>query len=153
MKRLVIDRYLAPAEAGLTTTQASATWDDANLVSTGLGTGTYDDDAVGSVLRSADVFGQQTLSYLFGGGGNATAGDRYFTSDRADLKDVGSLRFKYTDNSDAVITAMGDIVTAVGTETVYKIAMEAKDANYFQPRPLDNTSFYLRFWNSDPSSW
>jgi len=143
-----------PAALGLTTTQHSATFGDSVFDVTSI-TGSYADDAVGSIMNAEIFIGSDKAVLLEYTGGAIAEQTIYFSSDSPDLVPqpsylqftVGSANFVY----------VGSITTGVGTEYVYSLTIPSgktiQATNSLNV--LDATDvtgdFYLRAWDGDPT--
>ena len=130
-----------PAALGLTTTQASSVWGDAGFVITNLFTGTYGDDALGSILNSADNMGEATFIQFCPF--TLPTGSFYLTSDRTNMADNINMTGNF------LYTELGSIETVVGTEYIYRgdFAGETSVHEILSSNPVH----YLRFWDGDPT--
>lgn len=137
----------SPAVAGLTATQMSSVWEAGFASGHYLSSGSYADDAVGSRMDSLSTPAEEVV-----GGFNpfATAdASYYFTSDSNNI-DLFAVLNGTGPGFNAVLE--GSIVTAVGTEYVYRVdtvSVGSTPDTFSFENPVE--AFYIRFWDGDPA--
>jgi hypothetical protein len=135
------------AEAGLTTTQASSVW-GSEFVITVLGTGSYADDAVGSIINSGA--GALTTNVDFSIASVARPTKKvYFTSDRNDLLLIPVLQGTPAVNG---VLESDTVTTAIGTEYIYSLSMSGGgNITQFIVADTGENDYYVRFWDNNPA--
>jgi len=126
----------------------ASTWNDAGFDIANYTMGARADDALGSIINSANS-GSDYVGLSFNGV-SIPIGDYYMTSSVSSYS--GSDPVISHDQGDSTASYVGPIVTPLGTEYVWKFTVPAgvTNASGFNGG-TNSSSYHVRFWNGNPT--